>query len=114
MGIGSNLMIELQEQRYLEEKTEWIQAQLDNPDADEFTDGWDALSDEYDKYYATDDEQDFSNFENWTVKGKTKIEIFDETIKASQEVLNSKFSKITSKNILVMLQGHVVASVESY
>lgn len=114
MGISSNLMIELQEQRYLEEKTEWIQAQLENPDADEFTDGWDELSDEYDKYYATDDEQSFSDFENWTVKGKSKVEIFDETIKASKEVLNSKFSKITSKNILVMLQGHIVASVEAY
>lgn len=114
MGIGSNLMIELQEQRYLEERTEWIQAQLDNPEADEFSEGWDELSDEYDKYYATDDEQDFSDFENWTVKGKAKIEIFDETIKASKEVLNSKFSSITSKNILVMLQGHIVASVEAY
>ncbi len=73
MGIGSNLMVELQEQRYLEEKTVWIQAQLDNSEADEFSEGWDELSDEYDKSYATDDEQDFYGFENWTVKGKTKI-----------------------------------------
>lgn len=114
MGIGSNLMVELAEERYQEEKSEWIKAQLDDIDADEFTEGWDDLSEQYDTFSATDDDYDFLGFENWSVKGKTKIEIFDGTIKASTEILNSKFSSITSKNILVMLQGHVVASVEAY
>jgi hypothetical protein len=114
MGIGSNLMVELAEERDKKEKSEWIQAQLDDLDADEFTDGWNELSEQYDTYNVSDDEQDFFDFEIWKVKGKTKVELFNEQIKASKEVLNSKFSSITSKNILVMLQGHVVASVEAY
>ena len=114
MGIGSNLMVELAEEQYREEKAKWIQEQLDDDTADEFTDGWDDLSEEYDNFSAADDGEDFYEFENWEVEGKTKIEIFDETIKASQEVLNSKFTSITTKNILVMLHGHVVAAVEAY
>jgi hypothetical protein len=87
---------------------------LGNPDADEFTYGWDKLSEEYDDYSASNDEQTFFELENWEVKGKSKIEIFDETIKASEEVLHSKFTSITTKKILVMLHGHVVASLEAF
>lgn len=114
MGIGSNLMIELQEERYREERAKWIQEQLGDPEADEFSDGWDELSEEYDDLSITNDEQAFFEFENWEVEGKTKIEIFDENIKASLEVLHTRFTSITAKNILVMLHGHVVASVEAF
>lgn len=113
MGIGSNLMVEIAEQEYLERKEEWIRNELGNPDADEFTDGWQELSDQFDEESASDDYDPY-DFEDWDVKGKSRIEIFDETIEASTEILQLKFSQLASRNVLVMLHGHVVAAVEAY
>ena len=114
MGIGSNLMVELAQERYLNEKLELFRVKKNNPEADEYTLGWDEFSEEHDSFTSTWNDSDFYEFDSWEVNGKERIDIFNETIRASKEILKSKFSSKTSKNILVMLHGHVVAAVESY
>ena len=109
MGIGSNLAVELAEQRYFDEKREWIIQQTGNDDIDEFSPEWDELSDAFDELTSGEFEYD-----DWHVEGKSRIEIFDETILASKEVLSYDFSPVVSKNILVMLHGHIIAAVEAY
>ncbi len=109
MGIGSNWAIELEEERYREAKEEWIQERL-GEDANEYSIGWDELSDAYDELSSGDPYYD----DDWYVKGKTRLEIFDETVQIVREVLSTKFSQRTSKGVLVMLHGHIVAAIEAY
>lgn len=49
MGRTSDWAIEIAEEKHREQKEEWIQRELDNPDADESTDGWYELSRQYDE-----------------------------------------------------------------
>ena len=73
MGIGSNWAVEIAEEEYNEAKSEWIQKELNDPDADEYTDGWFELSERYDEEannysdyleaeYEWHSSQDHSNF----------------------------------------------------
>jgi hypothetical protein len=57
MGIGSTLAVELAEERYLEEKTNWIQDKLGDNEADENTPGWLELEEEFAKN--TSDEAEY-------------------------------------------------------
>jgi len=109
MGIGSNWAVEVAEEQYREVKEEWIRERLGG-DADEDSPGWDELWDAYDELTSGEIEE----YDDWSVEGKTRIEIFEETIAITREVLGTKFSPLASKNILVMLHGHVVAAVEAY
>lgn len=112
MGLAKQRWMEQQEQDYLDAKTEWIQEQLCDPNADEFTDGWNELEQEYDASHS--DQGHFGYEDDWSVLGKSRIEIFDENIEASREILDASLSASTSKNLLVMLHAHVVTAVEAY
>jgi hypothetical protein len=107
MGLAKQRWMEQQD----EERTEWIQEQLGDPDADEFTDGWDELAAEYDANHSS---PDYDYEDDWSVLGKSRIEIFNENIEASSEILSISLSGASSKNLLVMLHAHVVTSVEAY
>jgi len=104
--------MEQQEQECLDEKAEWIREQLDDPDADESTDGWDQLAEEYDLFHSRSSRDAYED--DWVVIGKTRIEIFDENIAASREVLAFSPTISSTKNMLVMLHAHVVTAVEAY
>jgi len=118
MGYWSDKMIEMQED---EAKDEWIRDHLENLEADESDEEWQRLESEYydllssgelyfDEAYYT---QDYP--EDWDIEGKTKYEIFSETINNSSELLNIHIeSDLIRRNLLVMLFGHVVAAVEAY
>lgn len=112
MGLVKQIWMEQQEQDYLDEKAEWIRDKLGDPDADEFTEGWDQLSDEFESHYSESVRNVYED--DWQVIGKSRIEIFDENIAASREVLNLSLTNSTTKNLLVMLHAHVVTSVEAY
>jgi len=112
MGLAKRLWMEQQEQDYLDEKAEWIREQLDDPDADESSDGWDQLSEEYDLFHSGSSRDAYED--DWVVVGKTRIEIFDENIAASREVLAISATISSTKNLLVMLHTHVVTAVEAY
>lgn len=111
MGLAKRFWMEQQEQDYLDIKTEWIQERLGNPDADESTDGWDELDEEYNALHSSQ-ENDYED--DWSVLGKSRIEIFDENIQASSEIISVPLSGSSYKNLLVMLHAHVVTSVEAY
>ena len=115
MGIGSNWAVEIAEDEYNERKSEWIQKELDDPDADEYTEGWDELSETYDEeannysdYLAEEYEwhrnQDHSNF---------FIE-FNNTINEIKIILNSSIDPTVMKTIYKMIHIHTVTAMETY
>lgn len=110
MGLFKQYWMDQQESAYDEAKLEWIREQLGDDEADENTNGWDDLSEEYDDLHEADE----NDYDDWSVAGKSRIEIFDTNIEAAREILTVKLSESSSKNLLVMLHGHLVAAVEAY
>lgn len=108
MGLAKQRWMEQQE----DDKITWIQKQLNDPDADEYTDGWTELEERYDATHAFS--SDFHYQDDWSVFGKSRIEIFDANIQASKEILALTLSISASKNLLVMLHAHVVTAIEAY
>ncbi|MDO8387442.1 MAG: hypothetical protein Q7T13_13725 [Polaromonas sp.] len=95
-----------------EERAEWIRERLDDPEADEDTERWDELSEEFDREHQFHDDDQYED--DWVVEGKSRLEIFDENIEATLEILNQSVKLQYEKNLVVMLFGHVVATVEAY
>ncbi|MBM7422316.1 hypothetical protein [Spongiibacter marinus] len=102
------------EDEYQEARAEWIREQLNDDEADEFTEGWDDFSDEYDELYGNNDFREYDYDDDLIVSGKTPFELFEESIEATREILNSQVSRQSSTKLLVMLHAHIVASVEAY
>lgn len=114
MGQAKRAWMEQQEDEHWDEKCEWIREQLEDDEADEFSEGWDALAEEFNTMHENDNPDDYWYEEEWSVVGKSRFEIFDETIDAARKILNVTLPPSSKKNLLVMLYGHVVAAVESY
>ena len=114
MGRAKEAWMEQQAEEYWERKCEWIRDQLGDDEADEFTEGWDELAEEYDSMHEHDDSYDYWYEDEWSVAGKTRFQIFDETIDAARNILNVTLPPSSRKNLLVMVYGHVVAAIESY
>lgn len=110
MGIAKRIWMEQQEDEAWEERAEWIREQLNDPDADEFSDGWDELSEQYDREFPKYDPYD----DDWLVEGKSRFEIFSENIQAAQALIQAQVNPLYRKNLVVMLYGHIVAAVEWY
>lgn len=110
MGLAKTFWMDEQEQIHQERKEEWIKEQLGDSSADENTEGWSQLSDEYD---ALDSDRDVYE-DDWSVVGKTRLEIFNENITASREIIKITLSESSTKNLFVMLHAHVVTAVEAY
>ncbi len=43
MGVLKEMAMDIAQQNYIDEKTEWIRGQLNDEDADELTTGWDEI-----------------------------------------------------------------------
>jgi len=114
MGQAKKEWMEKQDEEYWEEKCKWIREQLEDEEADEFTQGWDALAEEFNSMHEHDDSDDYRYEDQWSVAGKTRFEIFDETINAAKNILNITLPPSSNKSLLIMLYGHVVAAIESY
>ncbi|WP_371765113.1 hypothetical protein [Massilia sp.] len=112
MGLTKQRMMEQMEDEFYQEKLEWIREKLDDPEADEDTEGWDELSEEFDLEHQF---HDYDQYEDeWAVEGKSRLEIFDENIEATLEILTQSVKPEYQKNLIVMLFGHVVATIEAY
>ena len=111
MGLAKRFWMEQLELEEEERKLSWIREQLDDPDADEHHPGWQDLAAEYEW---TQNDGRFQYEEGWEVTGKSRLEIFQENIDASTEILKLNPSPSAKRNLLVMLHGHTVASVEAY
>lgn len=114
MGQAKKAWMERQEEEYWEEKCEWICEQLEDDEADEFTEGWDELAEEFDSMHENNNPDEYWYEDEWSVAGKSKFEIFDETIDATKYILSVTLPPSSDKHLLVMLYGHVVAAIESY
>jgi hypothetical protein len=112
MGLAKQRMIEHMEDQFHEERFEWIREKLGDPEADEDTEGWDDLSEEFDGEHQRPDYAEYED--EWAVQGKSRVEIFDENIEAALETLNQSVKPQYEKNLIVMLFGHVVATIEAY
>lgn len=112
MGLAKQRWIERMEDEAWEERAEWIRERLDDPEADEDTERWDELSEEFDREHQFHDDDQYED--DWVVEGKSRLEIFDENIEATLEILNQSVKLQYEKNLVVMLFGHVVATVEAY
>lgn len=95
-------------EQQVDDRTGWIREQLGNPAADEFTEGWNEIAEVYDSNW------DHTYEDEWSVHGKSRIEIFTENIEASRDILDVSLSGASFRNLLVMLHAHVVTSVEAY
>ena len=49
MGLAKQRWMERMEDEAWEERAEWIRERLDDPEADEDTEGWNELSEEFDQ-----------------------------------------------------------------
>ena len=112
MGRAKQIWMERMEDEAWEERAEWIREKLNDPDADEWTDGWDELSEEFDWEHQFHDHGQYED--DWAVEGKSRLDIFNENIEAAFEILNQTVNPRYEKNLIVMLFGHVVATVEAY
>jgi hypothetical protein len=113
MGFAKQLWMEQQEEEYLEERAAWIRERLGDPEADESTDGWSRLEDEYELFHSGSG-RDYDYEDDWEVEGKSTLDIFKENIEASREILSLPISNGSKKNLLVMLHAHIVTAVEAY
>jgi hypothetical protein len=127
MGIGSNWAVEVQEEK---EKKAWIRKELNNPDADESTEGWEELetayeqrdfddfSDNYDDYLAEIafedylDEVEYANFLKSISSSYSKV--FDEKIASIKKIMDLSIDEKTDKDLLIMLYGHTISAIEGY
>jgi len=109
MGISSNYLIELIEEKYFSARNEWIRERLDNTSAENSV-RWNELSEEFDGSHSYDDYE----YDSWLVFGKSRTDIFNEIVFSIQEVLKTNYSEPAKRNILVMAHGHIVASIEAF
>lgn len=112
MGLAKQRWMERIEDEAWAERAEWIRERLDDPEADEDTEGWNELSEEFDHEHQFYDHDQYED--DWAVEGKSRVEIFDENIEATLEILNQAVNPRYEKNLIVMLFGHVVATLEAY
>lgn len=109
MGLVKQLWMERLEDESFEKRAEWIREHLNDPNADEDTEGWEALEEDYHLLHPDPDYDD-----DWDVLGKSRTDIFNENIAASTEMLGLPLPATSKKNMLVMLHAHVVAALEAY
>ena len=103
--------MERMEDEAFEERAAWIREQLGDEEADEDTEGWDRLSEEYDLLHPG---MHSIYDDDWEVQGKSHFEIFSENVEASLQILKSPVPVVAKKNLLVMLHAHVVTAIEAY
>lgn len=114
MGQAKKAWMEQQEDEFWEERCEWIREQLDDEEADEYTDGWDELSEEFDSMHEHGDSYEQWYEDEWSVVGKTRFEIFNETIESARNIIEVKLPPSSYKNLSVMVYAHIVAAIEAY
>jgi hypothetical protein len=112
VGLAKQRWIEQMEDEAWEERAEWIRERLGDIEPDEDTAGWDELSEQFDREHQFHDHDRYED--DWAVEGKSRIELFDENIEATLEILNQLVKPQYEKNLVVMLFGHVVATIEAY
>lgn len=115
MGIGSNWAVEVAEANYLEQKEEWIRDELDDPEADQFTDGWHELEEEYDMKSQQWDDYLEAEYEWHHSQNHSNFFIsFSRSIDDIKTILKSNMDMTVKNTIYKMVHVHAVTALETY
>lgn len=127
MGIGSSWAVEVQEKKA---KKAWIRKELNNPDADESTEGWEELETAYEEREfdeISDNEEntlaekafedyladvEYAEYLNSISSSYSKV--FDEKITSIKKIISLNIDEKTDKDLLIMLYGHTISAIEGY
>lgn len=115
MGATKEWLMEMQEVQYEESRAEWIRRELNDDDADETTEGWQELVDQYDKTirdyedaiydeYSWYHDQDYSN----------ALISFQQSINDIESILRSNINPTVVDTIYKMSYVHMVTVLETY
>lgn len=115
MGTGSNWAVEVAEEKYNEVKSEWIQNALDDPDADEGTEGWFELSERYDEEANNYSDYLEAEYEWHSSQNHSNFFIeFNQTIAETRRILSSTIDQTVMETIYKMIHIHAVTAMETY
>lgn len=115
MGRSSDWAIEVAEENYREQRSEWIRRELDNPDADEFTDGWDDLVEQYDETYENWKNYIEGEYEWHHSQDHSNFYIsFVQTIEEIKTILKSHIDPTVTRTVYKMAYIHAVTAMETY
>lgn len=115
MGRTSDWAIEIAEEKHREQKEEWIQRELDNPDADESTDGWYELSRQYDEKCEHWQRHLEDEYEWYHSQDHSDFYIsFVQTIADIKKIINSPIDLPVIPTICKMAYIHAVTAMETY
>lgn len=115
MGRSSDWAIEIAEQQYEERRAEWIRRELNSDDADEFTERWDELAQEYDAHYDGYEEYIEEEY-RWLHEQEYSgpYASFHNTIQEIEKILSSHIDPIVADTMHKMAHVHAVTALETY
>ena len=115
MGRSSDWALEIAEENYRGQKEEWIKRELDDSDADENTEGWDALASQYDETYENWESYIEGEYEWHHSQDHSNFYIsFIQTINEIKTILKSHIDPQVTHTTYKMLHVHVVTAMETY
>ncbi len=105
-------------QQELEPMYDWIEENYGDDAGEEGSDTWEEAVQAYEDYCENrqrqEEEWHWQEELEWYISSQSQIGVFDTQIQSVTELLNVQVSDETQFSLLVMLHGHIVASVESY
>lgn len=115
MGRSSDWAIEVAEENYREQRAEWIRRELQDPEADEYTDGWSELEEQYDQTFENWEDYIQEEYEWHHSQNHSDFYIsFSRTIDELKRILASHFDPTLSYTIYKMVYVHSVTAMETY
>jgi len=103
------------EANYIAQREDWIRRELDDCEADETTEGWQQLEDDYDEVYELWNNHYQDEYE-WHISqdhSSHHIE-FIQTMNELKNILKSQIDALLSKTIYKMVHTHAVTAMETY
>ena len=109
---------EMMRQEALEPMYEWIEENYGDDAGEEGSDSWEEAVQAYEYYCQSQqqlEEEWYREAElEWYIYSQSQVGRFDAQMQHVAELLNAQVSNEAQFSLLVMLHGHIVASVESY
>ncbi len=115
MGRAKEWMMEQQEAQYEEARAEWIRRELNDEDADENTEGWQDLSDHYDKMISDYNDAIYDEYSWYHDQEYSNAYIsFQQSVKDIESILKSSLSPLLINTHYKMAYGYLVTALEVY
>lgn len=115
MGSAKEWMMEQQESQHEEARAEWIRRELNDDDADEDTEGWQDLSDHYDKMISDYNDAIYDRYSWYHDQDYSNAYIsFQQSVKDIEAILSSSLSPLLIGTHYKMSYGYLVTALEVY